>query len=62
MERTQPILAHSAGVAKFITEYAETHPKLKADTYRYYVIGLLHDIGKLYPSDPDPNEKNFETI
>lgn len=58
MELTQPIITHSAGVAKFMAEYAETHPTLKADQYQYYVIGLLHDVGKLYPGDPDTNGKN----
>lgn len=58
MELTQPILTHSASVAKFMAEYAVTHPTLKADPYQYYVIGILHDVGKLYPGDTDPNGKN----
>ena len=54
----KPILRHSIGVAEFMAQYAITHPKETADPYEYYVIGLLHDIGKLYPGDPDPNGKN----
>lgn len=46
------VLRHSVGVAEFMAHYAETHKKLQADPHQFYLIGLLHDIGKLYPNDP----------
>ena len=54
----EPILRHSVGVAEFMANYAKKHPELHADPYEYYIVGLLHDIGKLYPGDPDTNGKN----
>lgn len=54
MELSENAVKHSLGVAKFMAEYVETHNMPNADPYEYYVIGLLHDIGKLYPGDPDP--------
>lgn len=47
MKLPEPILKHSVGVAEFMADYAEKH---NADPFRYYVTGLLHDIGKLYPN------------
>ena len=58
MELPAHVIAHSIGVAKFMADYAETHPELQVDPHQYYVIGLLHDIGKLYPGDPDPSGKS----
>lgn len=59
MKLAEHVTRHSIGVAEFMSEYAETHPDLKADPAKYYVLGLLHDIGKLFPGDPDPdNPKN----
>ena len=55
----EPIMKHSIGVAEFMAKYAEEHPNLHLNPYKYYVIGLLHDIGKLYPGDYDPNGKNL---
>ena len=52
----EPILKHSVGVAEFMAEYAEIHG---GDPHEYYVVGLLHDIGKLYPGDPDPEGKSM---
>ena len=47
MKLPEPILKHSIGVAEFMANYAEKH---NADPFRYYVTGLLHDIGKLFPN------------
>lgn len=57
MELSENTVKHSLGVAKFMAEYIETHKYLSADPHEYYVIGLLHDIGKLYPGDPNPEGK-----
>ena len=57
MELSENTVKHSLGVAKFMAEYVQTHKNITADPYEYYVIGLLHDIGKLYPGDPDPKGK-----
>ena len=53
-----PVVEHSVGVAEFMAGYAKSHPGTGVDPYEYYVIGLLHDIGKLYPGDIDPSGKN----
>ena len=56
LQLPEPVMKHSIGVAEFMAEYAEVHG---GDPYEYYVTGLLHDIGKLYPGDPDPDGKNM---
>ena len=53
----EPVMKHSYGVAEFMAKYAIHHPALKLDPYEMYTIGLLHDIGKLYPGDFDPTGK-----
>lgn len=47
MKLEEKVIKHSVGVAEFMSEYAKTHPKFQMDPERYYVLGLLHDIGKL---------------
>ena len=52
----QKILAHSEGVARFMARYAQKHKNLGLDPYKMYILGLLHDIGKIVPSpNPTPN-------
>ncbi len=53
------ILQHSVGVAEFMADYIRTrHPD--KDPYPYYVLGLLHDIGKLYPGDPTTGNNRYK--
>lgn len=49
------VIAHSVGVAEFMAEWATTHrTKYCFNPCHCYVLGLLHDIGKLCPNDtPD---------
>lgn len=45
----ESILRHSIGVAEFMAEWATTHPERGYGPDEMYVLGLLHDIGKIYP-------------
>ena len=48
------VVKHSVGVADFMMDYAEKHfPDADADAY--YIVGLLHDIGKLHPNPVGKN-------
>ena len=60
MQLPDYVLKHSIGVAEFMAEYAKTHPDCHLDPYQCYVVGLLHDIGKLYPPDPDAGNNKYK--
>ena len=49
------VVAHSVGVAKFMAEWASLHPKEGLMSDEMYILGLLHDIGKIYPANFDMN-------
>ena len=49
------VIAHSVGVAKFMAEWASLHPKEMLMPDEMYILGLLHDIGKIYPTNFDMN-------
>ena len=49
------VVVHSVGVAKFMAEWASLHPKEGLMPDEMYILGLLHDIGKIYPANFDMN-------
>ena len=55
MRLNEKIVKHSVGVAEFMADWAEKHTKFQFDPNEMYVLGLLHDIGKLYPGEMDAN-------
>ena len=56
MRLSENVIKHSVGVAEFMADWAEKHYKYQLDPNEMYVLGLLHDIGKLYPNK-DSNDK-----
>lgn len=55
MRLNEKTLKHSVGVAEFMADWAEKNYKYQFDPNEMYVLGLLHDIGKLYSGEPDPS-------
>lgn len=62
LQLPESVLKHSVGVAEFMAEYAENYLP-NADPDEYYIVGLLHDIGKIHPNKVGKNNyKNHARI
>ena len=54
------VMMHSYGVAKFMADWVMSHANCNLSPDEMYVLGLLHDIGKIYPSNL--NTETGETL